>query len=100
MVSALFGLFEGGIVSSYAIVVRETMPASEAATRVGTVIMVSLLGMSFGGWIGGVIFDKTGSYQVAFLNGLAWNALNIVIVLLLLLRARRASAPHRAGVPG
>jgi MFS family permease len=91
VVSALFGLFQGGIVSSYAIVVRETMPASEAATRVGTVIMVSLLGMSFGGWIGGVIFDKTGSYQVAFLNGLAWNALNIVIVLLLLLRARRAS---------
>ncbi|MFC0133522.1 MFS transporter [Massilia eurypsychrophila] len=100
VVSALFGLFQGGIVSSYAIVVRETMPASEAATRVGTVIMVSLLGMSFGGWIGGVIFDKTGSYQVAFLNGLAWNALNIVIVLLLLLRARRARAPHRAGVPG
>lgn len=91
IVSALFGLFQGGIVSSYAIIIRETMPAREAATRVGTVIMVSLLGMSFGGWIAGVIFDKTGSYQVAFLNGLAWNALNIVIVLLLLLRARRGS---------
>lgn len=92
VVSALFGLFQGGIIPSYAIIVRETMPAREAATRVGTVIMVSLLGMSFGGWISGVIFDTTGLYRVAFLNGLAWNALNVAIVLLLLLRSRSRSA--------
>jgi MFS family permease len=92
VVSALFGLFQGGIVPSYAIIIRETMPAREAAMRVGTVIMVSLLGMSFGGWISGVIFDMTGSYKVAFLHGLAWNALNIAIVLLLLLRSRRGAA--------
>jgi MFS family permease len=91
-VSALFGLFQGGIVPSYAIIVRETMPAGEAAMRVGTVIMVSLLGMAFGGWISGVIFDMTGSYKVAFLNGLAWNALNVAIVLLLLSRSRRRAA--------
>jgi MFS family permease len=97
IVSALFGLFQGGIVSSYAIIVRETMPAREAATRVSTVIMVSLLGMSFGGWAAGAIFDVTRSYQVAFLNGLAWNALNIVIVLLLLLRARRRGVGNFAG---
>ncbi|MGU3537530.1 MFS transporter [Methylobacterium sp. A54F] len=88
VVSALFGLFQGGIVPSYAIIVRETMPAAEAATRVATVIMVSLLGMSFGGWISGAIFDATGSYRAAFVNGLSWNALNAGIVLLLLLRAR------------
>jgi MFS family permease len=92
VVSALFGLFQGGIVPSYTIIVRETMPASEAATRVGTVIMASVLGMSFGGWISGVIFDMTGSYQVAFLNGLAWNVLNVGIALLLLLRTRRGAA--------
>ncbi|ACL62906.1 MFS transporter [Methylobacterium nodulans] len=92
VVSALFGLFHGGIVSSYAIIVRETMPTREAATRVGTVIMVSLFGMSFGGWISGVIFDMTGSYKVAFLNGLGWNALNVATVLLLLLRSRRRAA--------
>ena len=88
VVSALFGLFHGGIVSSYAIIVRETMPAREAATRVGTVIMVSLFGMSAGGWVSGVIFDMTMSYQAAFLNGIGWNALNAAIVLLLLLRSR------------
>ncbi|PWC53445.1 MFS transporter [Azospirillum sp. TSO22-1] len=92
VVSALFGLFHGGIVSSYAIIVRETMPASEAATRVGTVIMVSLLGMSAGGWVSGVIFDMTGSYDAAFLNGIGWNTLNAAIVLLLLLRSRARAA--------
>jgi MFS family permease len=89
LISAMFGLFQGGIVPSYAIIVRESMPASEAATRVGIVILASVVGMSFGGWVSGVIFDSTGSYAAAFLNGLAWNALNIAIVLSLLIRARR-----------
>jgi len=88
IISAMFGLFQGGIVPSYAIIVRESMPAREAATRVGIVIMASVFGMSGGGWISGVIFDATGSYAAAFLNGVAWNAVNIVIVMALLLRAR------------
>src|SRR5882672_11468707 len=92
IISAMFGLFQGGIVPSYAIIVREAMPASEAATRVGIVIFASVLGMSFGGWISGAIFDATGSYGKAFANGLAWNAVNITIMLLLLMRARQRLA--------
>jgi MFS family permease len=88
IISAMFGLFQGGIVPSYAIIVREAMPAREAATRVGIVILASVVGMSFGGWVSGVIFDATGSYAAAFLNGLGWNALNVTIVVGLLLRAR------------
>lgn len=89
LISAMFGLFQGGLVPSYAIIVRESMPASEAATRIGIVIFASILGMSFGGWISGWIFDKTGSYGVAFLNGVAWNVLNLGIAILLILRARQ-----------
>jgi MFS family permease len=92
VISAMFGLFQGGIVPSYAIIVREAMPASEAATRVGIVIFASVFGMSFGGWISGAIFDATGSYSAAFTNGLAWNALNVTIMLLLLMRARQRLA--------
>lgn len=92
IISAMFGLFQGGIVPSYAIIVRESMPASVAATRVGIVIFASVLGMSFGGWISGVIFDATGSYAAAFLNGVGWNALNITIVVALMMRARRRMA--------
>jgi MFS family permease len=92
VISAMFGLFQGGIVPSYAIIVREAMPAAEAATRVGIVIFASVFGMSFGGWVSGVIFDATGSYAAAFINGLGWNALNITIMVALLLRARQRLA--------
>jgi MFS family permease len=92
VVSAIFGLVQGGIVPSYAIVVRETMPAAEAATRVGLIIMASVLGMSFGGWVSGAIFDATGSYRAAFLHGIGWNALNFGIVVMLLMRSRARRA--------
>jgi MFS family permease len=93
IISAMFGLFQGGIVPSYAIIVRESMPAREAATRVGIVILASVVGMSFGGWVSGVIFDATGSYAAAFMNGLGWNALNITIMVGLLIRSRSRLAP-------
>ena len=96
VISAMFGLFQGGIVPSYAIIVREAMPASQAATRVGIVILASVFGMSFGGWISGVIFDATGSYNAAFVNGLGWNALNVTIMVALLIRARRRLATATA----
>ena len=87
VISALFGLFQGGIVPSYAIIVREHFPAAEAGARIGTVIMATMLGMALGGWMSGRVFDLTGSYQAAFVNGVAWNALNFAIALFLLYRA-------------
>ena len=92
VVSALFGLFQGGIVPSYALIVREYFPANEAGTRVSIALTATMLGMALGGWLTGVIFDWTGSYDIAFLNGLAWNFLNLSIAVFLLLRARRGSA--------
>lgn len=95
VVSALFGLFQGGIVPSYAIIVREHFPPAEAGARVGTVLMCTLFGMALGGWMSGKVFDLTGSYQAAFVNGIAWNLLNLGIVLLLMwgLRRRAQAAP-------
>jgi len=89
VISALFGLFQGGIVPSYAIIVREYFPPREAGTRLGLVLMATLLGMALGGWMSGLIFDLTGSYRAAFLNGLAWNLLNVSIMVWLLQRSRR-----------
>jgi MFS family permease len=93
IISAMFGLFQGGIVPSYAIIVREYFPPQEAGARVGAVIMATLVGMALGGWLSGWIFDLTGSYRAAFLNGLAWNLLNLSIATFLFLRVRRATAP-------
>lgn len=87
LVSGLFGLFQGGIVPAYALIVREYFPASEAGARVGTVLMATLVGMALGGWMSGAVFDLTGSYHAAFLNGIAWNLLNLSIVGFLLWRA-------------
>jgi MFS family permease len=86
VISALFGLFQGGIVPMYAIIVREHFSPAETGTRLGIVLMATLIGMAVGGWMSGAIFDLTGSYRAAFLNGLAWNLLNGGIVIWLLLR--------------
>ena len=93
VISAMFGLFQGGIVPSYAIIVREYFSPKEAGTRVGLALMATLFGMALGGWMSGVIFDFTGSYAAAFINGLGWNALNVTIMVSLLLRARQRLAP-------
>jgi MFS family permease len=90
VISALFGLFQGGIVPSYAIIVREHFPPAEAGARVGTVIMATLFGMALGGWMSGKVFDLTGSYHAAFINGIGWNLLNLSIALFLLSRVRGA----------
>jgi MFS family permease len=89
IVSALFGLSQGGIVPAYAVIVREFFPPEEAGVRVGTVLMATLFGMALGGWMSGVIFDLTGSYHAAFLNGILWNVLNISIAVGLLRRPAR-----------
>lgn len=90
VISAMFGLFQGGIVPSYAIIVREHFPAAEAGARVGTVIMFTMVGMALGGWMSGKVFDLTGSYDAAFFNGVAWNLLNFAVVLFLLRRTLKA----------
>jgi MFS family permease len=96
VISALFGLFQGGIVPSYAIIVREYFPPKEAGMRVGLVLMATLIGMAFGGWMSGAIFDYAGTYQAAFLNGLGWNLLNVSIMSWLLLRSRRGGSAFAA----
>ncbi|RBW61751.1 CynX/NimT family MFS transporter [Ruegeria sp. A3M17] len=94
LISLLFGLSQGGIVPGYALVVREYMPPQEAGARVGFVMMMTIMGMALGGWMSGWIYDVTGNYQLAFVNGILWNGVNIGILLFLLSRSR----PHRQEV--
>ncbi|HMA07668.1 MAG TPA: MFS transporter [Ramlibacter sp.] len=96
VVAGLFGLFQGGIVPSYALIVREHFSPREAGARVGTVLMATLFGMALGGWLSGAVFDLTGSYRAAFVNGIAWNVLNLAIVAFLLWRVRSLSTLRAA----
>ncbi|HMO30943.1 MFS transporter, partial [Enterovirga sp.] len=99
VVSILFGLFQGGIVPSYAIIVREVFPAREAGQRVGICVAATLVGMALGGWLSGLIFDWTGSYRAAFLHGIAWNVLNQAIALYLIMRQNRRPDIAGAAAP-
>ena len=84
VVSAFFGLAQGGIVPSYALIIRDHFPAREAGSRISLVLTATVFGMALGGWMSGVIYDLTGSYAAAFLNGVAWNVLNLGIALWIL----------------
>jgi predicted MFS family arabinose efflux permease len=98
LVSALFGLSQGGIVPSYALIVRDYFPSREAGTRVSLVLTSTVLGMAIGGWLSGEIYDLTGSYAAAFLNGIAWNLVNMAIALWLLMSRRRSDGLGQAAV--
>ena len=89
IVSGLFGLFQGGIVPMYAVICRELLPPRRAGAAIGLVVSATILGMAFGGYFSGVIFDLTSSYRMAFLNGVVWNAFNFAIVSWLFWRGRR-----------
>ncbi len=97
VISLVFGLSQGGIVPSYALIVREYLPARDAGRLVGFVIMTTILGMALGGWMSGWIYDQTGSYRIAFLNGIGWNFLNLAIVGMILFSTRRGLARLRTG---
>ncbi|WP_150522995.1 MFS transporter [Roseibium sediminis] len=88
VISMIFGLSQGGIVPSYAVIVREYLPAREAGQRIGLVMMSTILGMALGGWLSGWIYDLTGSYDAAFINGIAWNLMNMAILVFILRNAR------------
>lgn len=90
VVSLLFGLAQGGIVPSYAVIVREYLPVAYAGRAIGVIIMATVLGMALGGWLSGAVYEVTGSYTAAFLNGIGWNLVNILVMVLILLRSGRA----------
>jgi MFS family permease len=92
VVSGVFGLVQGGIVPSYAVIIRELFPAQEAGLRVSLAISTTLAGMALGGWLSGLIYDWTGSYTAALVNGIVWNLLNMAIAFWLLQRMRRRAA--------
>ena len=94
-VSIAFGLSQGGIVPSYAIILRTFFPVAEAGWRIGLALFFTIGGMAVGGWIAGALYDLTGSYTASFINAIAFNIFNLIIAQALLRRAKRPQ-PIRA----
>jgi MFS family permease len=95
IVSGIFGLFQGGLVPMYAVICRELLPPREAGAKIGLVVSATIIGMAFGGYFSGVIFDWTSSYRMAFLNGVIWNGVNLAVVGWLLWRRQKLSPKPR-----
>ncbi len=91
LLSVAFGLAQGGIVPSYAIIIRAYFPSRDAGWRIGTAFLFTIIGMALGGWMAGALYDLTGSYTVSFLNAIAFNLFNMAIAATLLVRARSRS---------
>jgi MFS family permease len=96
VISAIFGLVQGGIVPSYPFIIRELFPAQEAGYRISLALSATLAGMALGGWMSGAIYDLTGSYRMALVNGIGFNLLNMGIAFWLLQRWRGRSTPVSA----
>ena len=99
-VSVMFGLFQGGIVPCYALIVREYFPSSEAGIRLGIVISATVLGMALGGWVSGFIYDWTGSYSTALIHGIVWNGVNLLAILFLLHKSSLFFSRDRGNLSG
>ena len=85
-VAALFGFGYGGLFPIYAIAVRDHLPITETGRRTGIIFMFGAVAMGFGSWMGGYLFDLTGSYTLPFLIGVGFNLLNLTIVAVLIFR--------------
>lgn len=95
VVSLVFGIAQGGIISSYQILVRSYLPARVAGTAIGAVSMATLLGMTFDGWLAGWIYGHRRTYFLAFMSGIAWNLVNLLLTGVIFFRLRRAG--HASG---
>jgi len=80
VVSLIFGLAQGGILPAYSMIIREYLPSRHAGGAMSFVMAGTVVGMALGGWLSGWIYEQTGSYDMAFINGLAWNTLNMLVI--------------------
>jgi MFS family permease len=86
-IASAFGLGFSGIIPSYAVTIRDLYPSREASWRIPTVLMTSMLGMAFGSWFAGRLFDVSLSYRPAFIAGVLFNAANLVLIGFLVSRS-------------
>ena len=94
--AALFGFAFGGLVTTYSFAAREVFPENQAGWRIGIILLSGTTGMAAGGYVGGFVFDLAGTYTTAFTTGVAFNAVNLAIMLFLLARLRPVQTPQAA----
>ena len=89
--SLVFGFAYGGVMPLYAILVREYFGERIMGTVFGAVAFVSALGMAVGPWVGGRLYDASGTYAWLFI-GSAGIGLGAVAISLTFKSPRRLAA--------
>ena len=64
----VFGVAYGGVMPLYAVLARESFGQAVMGTVFGAMTMVSSIGMAFGPWAGGRIFDAFSSYMWLYIG--------------------------------
>lgn len=86
VMAVLFGLGFAGIMPCYALIIRLLFPIGEVGWRIAAQYLFAAMGMALGGWLGGYVYDVTGTYSDAFLLGVGFNLVNLFLVGFLFLR--------------
>jgi MFS family permease len=96
--AAAFGFIYSGVMPLYAVLARENFPLRMIGTVIGGTTMAGSLGMAAGPVVGGMIFDRLGSYGWLYLGSSAMGLGAFLIALTFKPRPRAAleSAPAPA----
>lgn len=92
----VFGMAYGGVMPLYALLTREYFGERVMGTAYGGVFFISSIGMGFGSYAGGYIFDFLGSYRWLYLGSFA---IGLAAALLALTLRRPQSVPAPAMAP-
>jgi MFS family permease len=77
--AVVFGAAYGGVMPLYAVLAREYFGQAIMGSVLGAATMLSCMGMAFGPWAGGWVFDNLGSYAWLYI-GSAAVALGAVLI--------------------
>jgi MFS family permease len=95
-VAAAFGFGFSGIIPAYSIAIRDHFPSSEASWRMPLTLFTAMSGMAAGSWFAGFLYDHFGYYAPAFMTGIVFNILNLLVIGFLVVRltGRRRANPY------
>jgi MFS family permease len=96
LVAAIYGMGFSGIIPAYMLAVRQLFPAADAPWRMPAVLFPGLMGMAFGAWLAGALYDGFGNYAIAWQVGIALNLVQVGLVAALLLRGPGRMRPAMA----
>jgi predicted MFS family arabinose efflux permease len=90
-VAALVGFIYAGTMPLYAVIVRENFPLKMMGTIIGGTAMAGSLGMSTGPLLGGLIYDRFGSYTLMYVGSWGMGLAAVMVLLMFRPFARRSA---------